>query len=413
MLNIKNFIRAGIISLVAMSGTLVLGINSASAMACYQYNQNGFTTSTTPVFDNICGITGGTTEDLTSTSGNYPLGDETNFVRIRDHGSDNPLGSANPTLTDSETSDCAAGSEYDIWTYVHNDASADYNNLDANGNPVTPGTGSAVAKNVQLTTSAPTSKAANSFTFSSTISADNAASATDTTTLNCNGAPVTLSVTAASINNNISNSTTYSALPTSDINSTFGIGSPNMPGAGQQGQELGCWNYRMVIVYTVKVTPVPTPAPSTAACTLLNVLANSDRTVTINNFQETLNNAEFKNAVINWGDNSADTTITDSTKVQGTTHTYANYGTYQIYATVSYTDNSGNALPTSGGAGSTCAQTVTYKQNVTPVVTTASTTPTATTLVNTGPGSVVGIFAAVAAVSAVAYRYLLGRKLSK
>jgi hypothetical protein len=59
----------------------------------------------------------------------------------------------------------------------------------------------------------------------------------------------------------------------------------------------------------------------------------------------------------------------------------------------------------------------------TPATTTTTTTPTPTptqtttsvptTLVNTGPGSVLAIFAAVSAASAVAYRFVIGRRLAR
>jgi hypothetical protein len=50
---------------------------------------------------------------------------------------------------------------------------------------------------------------------------------------------------------------------------------------------------------------------------------------------------------------------------------------------------------------------------VTPPATTVTTTSTPTTLVNTGAGSVVGIFAAAVAFGAVAYRVVLSRRLSR
>lgn len=48
-----------------------------------------------------------------------------------------------------------------------------------------------------------------------------------------------------------------------------------------------------------------------------------------------------------------------------------------------------------------------------PTTTTTTTTPAPTTLVNTGAGSVIGIFAAAVAFGAVAYRVVLSRRLSR
>ncbi len=52
---------------------------------------------------------------------------------------------------------------------------------------------------------------------------------------------------------------------------------------------------------------------------------------------------------------------------------------------------------------------------VTPPTTTTTTpsTPAPTQLVNTGPGSVIGIFAATVALGAAGYRFILGRRLSR
>src|SRR5579862_8864014 len=57
--------------------TLMFGLTSTANADCiYQYNPNGFMTSTTPVFNAICGAPEG-------------VGDEANFVRIRQNANGN------------------------------------------------------------------------------------------------------------------------------------------------------------------------------------------------------------------------------------------------------------------------------------------------------------------------------------
>jgi hypothetical protein len=197
----------------------------------------------------------------------------------------------------------------------------------------------------------------------------------------------------------------------------------------------GCWNYRMVIVYEVKVTqvtptpptpPTPpkppvTPPAVTATCDEFTITPGDNNTVTVNGFKATATNSTFKNAVINWGDSSNNTTATDSNSVVGQTHQYANNGTYDVSALVTFTVP-GQADITSGGSGTICSESVTFSSNVPPVVTPPSvTTPAPTTpvtaqpaaLVNTGPGSVIALFAAAATIGTVGYRSFLRRNLSR
>jgi uncharacterized repeat protein (TIGR01451 family) len=156
------------------------------------------------------------------------------------------------------------------------------------------------------------------------------------------------------------------------------------------------------------------PAPVTPAysCNELGITAEDNNTVKLNAFSTTATGgATFSNAVINWGDNSSNLTTAN---VVGQTHQYANYGTYTITATANFNVNGTSESATSAS----CSQKVTFAQNVPPTVTppTTTTTPpaaTPTTLVNTGAGNVVGIFAATSALGAGAYRFVLGRRLSR
>jgi uncharacterized repeat protein (TIGR01451 family) len=154
----------------------------------------------------------------------------------------------------------------------------------------------------------------------------------------------------------------------------------------------------------------PAPATPAYACTALGITAEDNRTVKVSNFTTTATNgATFTNASIDWGDNS--TATTTSTPV-GQTHQYAANGTYTITATANFSVKGQNQSATS----ESCAQKVTFSSTTPPTVTpptTTTTTPAPTTLVNTGAGNTIGLFAAVTAAGTVAYRYFLGRRLSR
>jgi hypothetical protein len=251
---LKKLLSLGTGATVALSTAVAVSLSgNASALACYQYNANGFQTSQTPVFNNICGID----SPLSSTSGNYPLGDEPNFVRIRPNTSNgSPLGSQNPPLVNDLATTCNAGDKFDVWTYIHNDAEAQFND---NGN------GSAVAKNVKLALNASQIGSVNNkFNFSSSVSASNADSVSDGASLSCNGQQFKLTLVPSSVhyNNNLAQ-TSYNSLPDSVVNSSTPIGSP----VWEAGNVWGCWDYRTVVVYEVSLEKVPTTPPVTPPTT--------------------------------------------------------------------------------------------------------------------------------------------------
>lgn len=165
------------------------------------------------------------------------------------------------------------------------------------------------------------------------------------------------------------------------------------------------WNggeYYNTADVNINKTCAATPAYS---CDAFDVTAdNAGRQVTVSNFkQSTSNGAAFTNAVINWGDN---TTALTTNNVVGQTHSYSANGTYVLTATAHFTVNGQNVTaPTTS-----CTKTVTFSSVTPPVVTTAA---TPTTLVNTGPGQVAGLFAAVTVASAFAYRLFLSRRLNR
>ncbi len=388
-----------------IAGATVLGVTAAMLLSfggvaqadCYQYNPNGFTTSSTPVFNNICGAPEG-------------VNNESDFVRIRPDldGNDEDNSTNNPAYTvGGINAACNTGDKFDIWNYLHNDASQDDNDN---------GAGSAVAHNVQTHMTAPLGTTSSSFNFGDTVTASNAASVTDSASLSCGGTQVKLSIVPGSVHIYSIPYNGWENLSDSSVNSAVSLGSPSLG----SGDMWGCWNYRMVIVYQVQVTR-PTPPPQvTATCNLFTVLANTDRTVTVNQFTYTGVNASFKNAVINWGDSNTDT-LTNANSVIGQTHQYANNGTYMVSILVDFAVPGQNDV-TSGGTGTSCAEQVTFNGGTPPVITpptstttTSSTPPPAapTALVNTGPGSVAGLFAGTAAIGTLGYRRMLSRRLSR
>jgi hypothetical protein len=169
-----------------------------------------------------------------------------------------------------------------------------------------------------------------------------------------------------------------------------------------------------LVTMNVKVSMPSTPPPSpTYTCDALNIAADVDRKVKITAFSTTATNgASFQNAVINWGDN---TTPLTTNNVVGQTHQYAVDNTYTITATAHFKVGGEDVTATS----MQCQKQVTFASNTPPKVTPPPSTPPSTppatpaALVNTGPGSVAGLFAAATAAGTVIYRRMLTRRLSR
>lgn len=174
------------------------------------------------------------------------------------------------------------------------------------------------------------------------------------------------------------------------------------------GDMRGCFEYSGYVTLKVKVHMPTTPPPAAYSCDAFNITADVNRTVKVTEFRTSATNgATFKNGTINWGDNSA--TVTDDVLV-GKTHQYSKDGTYTITATANFTLNG----QTVSDSGPECVKQVTFTSEKPPVVTPPTTPPAGkgpTTLVNTGPGQVLGIFAAVTAAGTFAYRWMLTRRL--
>lgn len=367
--------------ILGVSGLSLFGFSGSASAACWQYTGDTMSTSTTPVFNNICGVPFGT-------------GNESDFVRIRPNTGDDMSTANNADYTDALTAACASGSSYDVHTYIHNDASQDFNNN---------GSGSSVAHDVQLAMTAALGTTNNNFTFGSTVSASNAASVHDTATLNCGSKQVKLSLVAGSVH---VYSKPYGWLMLNDnaVNGTTKLGSPTL-GSGDQ---WGCWDYRTIVVYEVKVTEIPpTPPVSTLQCKINDndfTFDQKNRKVSLK-VTPSVTNATVTGYKIDWGDN------TTAATTQSASHTYgSNVTTATI--TASFTAKLADGT-TQTKSSADCVKTVSF--TTTPVVTppvTPPVTPTApTVLVNTGAGSVIGLFAATSAVGAIAYRWFLGRRL--
>lgn len=151
--------------------------------------------------------------------------------------------------------------------------------------------------------------------------------------------------------------------------------------------------YNNSATVTTTKTCVNTPEYS---CNLLKVEKTTGRGVKVTDFKTTQKNgATFKHVSINWGDN---TTVLNTNKPVGQTHTFAADGTYSIVATATFTVNGADKTATS----ETCKVSVNFGSTTTPPTTT-------TTLPNTGAGDVVGLFAAVTVAGAVAHKFFYAK----
>jgi hypothetical protein len=372
-------IRAIIIkSLLAVSIVAALGIvggiakHTLAQQSCYQYDANNMPSVPDPIFNHFCGVPN--------------VGNESDFVRIRHNVNGNNEDNSNAgngpfTIGDTLNAACNTGDKFDIWTYIHNNANPQGND---NGN------GHSVAHNVMLALNASgLGTTGSQFNFSSTISASNAASVSDSVALKCNNGNFKLTL-VPNVVHIYSQPYGWKTLPDGSVNSTFPIGSPNFG----SGNFWGCWEYRTVVVYTVTVEKQqPQPAYK---CELLklDIIDKTNRKVNATVTYKATNGATFKNATFNWGDNS-------SVTVNGTTasHQYSADNNYNVTATLKF-DIGGTEVQDS------CSAPLSFTSTPPP----PSTPPAATTLPNTGPGSVAAIFGGVTAFAGMFHYLWSGRK---
>jgi len=376
------------LSVVTVSiATAAMAFGGVANADCYQYNANGFNTSTTPVFNNICGVP--------------QIGNESDFVRIRQSSTTNATPTndeaVGPTYSVGSISGvCNSGDLFDVWNYLHNDATA-------TENPDT-GSGSAVAHNVVENISAPLGKSSTSFKFSDTVTADNAATVSDSATLDCGSKTVQLSLVPGSVHTVTAPTGGWNDISDSSVNNPLKIGNPTW-GSGDQ---WGCWNYRVLVVYEVKVTVVP---PQTTPPTCNYITADEADIKSVNYTANSATNIAFEYNLYSGGTNG---TLIASTKSSQNGYAFTNKLEEGKQYTVTAAVTSSNfANVTSANCAHTFT-TPTTPPTPTPTPTPTPVTPTTpTTLVNTGPGSVVAIFAAVSVIASGVYYWVLRRRLAK
>ena len=372
-----------------LSVFLISTSGSAKAACLYQYNQNGFVTSATPVFNSICGVPDG-------------IGNEPDFVRIRPNVNGNDEDNINnPVYTiGTLSSTCNDGSKYDVWNYVHNDASQ-------NDNPGV-GSGSAVSSGTTMFMSAPTGTTSNQFKFTSTIGSSNAVSVSDSAVLDCGSKQVQLSLVPGSIHiYSLPYGTNWQNLSDSSINKLISLGSTNAGLSSMgSGSMWGCWDYRIVIVYQVKVTTVPQQIVM-PTCNLIS-LENNNGVARIDNIEYTANSATVTGYSILVSSNGTTSTFNIGLNSLPFIYNMSSGNTYNFKVYV--VSNLGN-VTSSNCQGSLTVQTP--PPTPTPPTPTPPTPTPPTQLVNTGPGSVIGLFFGATILGAVIYNFVLRKKLSK
>lgn len=196
---------------------------------------------------------------------------------------------------------------------------------------------------------------------------------------------------------------------------------------GQPSATTACMKQTLTNTGTVAATEI-TPISSTAVvnkecqpvkpmvtppiCTGFDIRAGENRTITVTQFDYTLNGATFVNAVINWDvnkTNASSAAITDVSKVVGQTYQYAADGTYLVSVTITFTQD-GKTVTSDGVQCQKQVAFTTKPPVVTPPVTPVSTTPV--TLVAAGPAANIAAAIAFIAIAGGAYYWSLRRRLS-
>lgn len=160
-----------------------------------------------------------------------------------------------------------------------------------------------------------------------------------------------------------------------------------------------------------KMVTVEIPKESVYACESLSVTSLGNRKFSYTLKYTALNGATFKNASYNFGDDTAPL-LTDKTTVE---HTYANPGTFVTRTKLTFSVNGVDKVV----EDAKCVQTVTITNDIEncpvpgkghlPKDSPECVTPPVE-LPNTGAGSVIGIFASVTMVGAMAHRFVLTRR---
>jgi hypothetical protein len=304
MKNIRKQLKNLALGLLVV-GTAAFGVHTVQAAQIPYVPGQPLQTSHTPIFNPFTNIPAG-------------VGDESDFVKLRKSNGDPTVPAATNNFVDPVNANCAVGEKFDIRTYIHNGADADYNQ---NGN------GSAVAHNVSVAMQAPLGQTGKKFTFSSTVSASNAASVTDTGTLNCGNevqlklVPQTVKVYAQHLG--------WNNAPDSAVDGNLRVGS-RVVGSGDQ---WGCWEDRIVVVYVVEV--VAKPQVPVAVCNAITVEKIGERKYRYGIRYTANNGATLNTVTFNFGDgNSKEVTAPFTTD-----HEYAEAGEYDVTTKLVFTVN--------------------------------------------------------------------------
>lgn len=290
---IKVMLLAIAVATIGAAGT----VSGSAHAAQIDYNNPNNQVIKTPVFNTYTNVPGG-------------IGNEADFVNLRKSSGDPTVPAINNNFIDPLSATCMIGEKFDVRTYVHNGANTEYNNG---------GSGSAVAHNVNVAMKAPLGVTGKKFTFQSTISASNAASVTDTGTLNC-GSDVRLKLVPQTVKV-YSQHTGWNGAPDSSVNGNLKIGS-RVAGSGDQ---WGCWEDRVIIVYVVEVVEAPKPAPE-VRCDAITVEKLGERRYRFVVRHTATNGAALKTVKYNFGDNNSQTVGTP----YAAEHTYAKAGEYKV-----------------------------------------------------------------------------------
>lgn len=148
-------------------------------------------------------------------------------------------------------------------------------------------------------------------------------------------------------------------------------------------------------VYVVNDNECENPEEPTYSCKKVEIAKLGGRKIKVDVSTLTSGDAKVKSYEINYGDGSA-VLVTDKTSTE---YEYAKDGTYKVTAKVNFTV-AGD--PVNGVTGASCEQVVSFDTPTTP-----PTKPPV--LPNTGAGSVASVFAAVSAMSFVAYQVAVRR----
>ena len=268
------------------------------------------------------------------------IGNEANFVTLRKSNGDPTAPASINNFIDPVDATCTVGEKFDIRTYIHNSANTEFNNN---------GTGTGVAKNVNVAMQAPLSKSSKNFIFSSTISASNADSVQDNGTLNC-GEEVQLKLVPQTVKV-YTRHLGWNSASDSSVNGSLAIGSRE---AGS-GTQWGCWDDRIIVVYVVEVVAKPQPPTPVYTCDAITVEKIGERKYRFGVRYTANNGATLKSTTYNFGNGSSKETTTPFKA----DHEYAKAGEYKVTTKLVFTVNGEEKIVEDAKCGTTIKTSVT------------------------------------------------------